>query len=337
MSSKTPSPQSYNPHPYSYVPQLQSQIVGVSAISSSAVSTLDPVGKYLGHSARNLLDIALTAVELNFFLAPHGQKTIRRNELQAKVNAAGIHGSSTVLEARLYDLLAWHQKEDCPTTMKEVLDNSPFSASFDGPLNRLAEMLGDSRKERKEHLQKKHSHGGDIIPKESFNTTARTSAGDDYVIPRPSPSLSTPAEPESQSPIGGPSSSYANCIGRDPSAADDPEHPTVPVLPTTVSHMQEENHIPFPVSFSTLSKSAYISSLSNPGPSSKVSGKRKADEPSPGVHPRSKKSRSSREVESHPGQNICSACPSESCKRREERLLLMKAHQTFLDLLMSNM
>jgi len=42
--------------------------------------------------------------------------------------------------------------------MKEVLDNSPFSASFDGPLNRLAEMLGDSRRERKEHLQKVKHH-----------------------------------------------------------------------------------------------------------------------------------------------------------------------------------
>jgi len=112
MSNIPVNPSFFNPHLYNYVPSHQVHTLGVSPNTqffSATSSQEDSSNKYLGHTARNLLDIALTAVELDFFIAPHGQKTARRNELQSRVNVVGVQGSYSVLEARLHNLLAWHK------------------------------------------------------------------------------------------------------------------------------------------------------------------------------------------------------------------------------------
>jgi hypothetical protein len=61
------------------------------------------------YSGRDLRDIVETALEVELFVAQHGDKGKKLAEFGTALRKRGIEGSDNVLKARLLEVLAFHE------------------------------------------------------------------------------------------------------------------------------------------------------------------------------------------------------------------------------------
>ncbi|KAF7333908.1 hypothetical protein MSAN_02403600 [Mycena sanguinolenta] len=135
------------------------------------------------YSARNLLDIAQTAIDVQLFAAKYGEKGKKLSEFGAAVRKLGIPGSDGQLKARLMDLLTFHEDPaKAPAAIVKAIEGTNFAITLGAPLDLLAaqqRLYADKTDAEKEKMLKKAAEdkrGGEAIRNASLNRSRRTAA-----------------------------------------------------------------------------------------------------------------------------------------------------------------
>jgi hypothetical protein len=66
-------------------------------------------GGRAGFTARDLMDILMTGIEVEFYTAKHGEKGAKEHEFGTAIRKLGIQGSDQVFKTRLNELLIFHE------------------------------------------------------------------------------------------------------------------------------------------------------------------------------------------------------------------------------------
>ncbi|KAJ6467730.1 hypothetical protein C8R45DRAFT_938386 [Mycena sanguinolenta] len=135
------------------------------------------------YSARNLLDIAQTAIDVQLFAAKYGEKGKKLAEFGTAVRKLGVLGSDGQLKARLMDLLTFHEDPaKAPAAIVKAIEGTNFAITLGAPLDLLAaqqRLYADKTDAEKEKMLKKAAEdkrGGEAIRNASLNRSRRTAA-----------------------------------------------------------------------------------------------------------------------------------------------------------------
>ncbi|KAJ7838587.1 hypothetical protein B0H14DRAFT_2788858 [Mycena olivaceomarginata] len=126
-----PNPALHGPVPTLHVPAPKSMR---KQPANAAKEPSEP--KY---SARNLLDIVQTAIEVRLFTAKHGEKGKKLIEFGTAVRKLGIPGSDATLKSRLLEVMKFHEDPaTAPAPIVKAIEGSHYEITLGAPLDLLA-------------------------------------------------------------------------------------------------------------------------------------------------------------------------------------------------------
>ncbi|KAJ7841221.1 hypothetical protein B0H14DRAFT_2783520 [Mycena olivaceomarginata] len=86
------------------------------------------------YSARNLLDIVQTAIEVGLLTAKHGEKGKKLIEFGTAVHKLGIPGSDATLKSRLLEVMNFHEDPaTAPAPIVKAIEGSHYEITLGAP------------------------------------------------------------------------------------------------------------------------------------------------------------------------------------------------------------